>query len=279
MDPKQNPFSFYDFLGYFTPGALLIYLIVFTIKFHTAEVVSLDSIQGLLRFDELQMYLPFVLASYILGHLINYLSSITVERYSIWSLDYPSKYLLGVKHEGYFHASENKLLRSLIRFTIGLFLLPVSTLDVILGKWGKMRELYAKKLDDFLITIINNRSSALIKHNKELGFNPDKNEHLEYDSFRYIYHYAVEHSSNHLPKMQNYVALYGFLRTLTFLTVLVFWIILFHKFYSGEPKLFIDLEIVPAALLAFIFYISFVKFYRRFTLEAFMAMTVLSVSD
>jgi hypothetical protein len=25
MDLKQNPFSFYDFLGYFTPGAIFLY--------------------------------------------------------------------------------------------------------------------------------------------------------------------------------------------------------------------------------------------------------------
>lgn len=42
---------------------------------------------------------------------------------------------------------------------------------------------------------------------------------------RHPAYYAVENAPNHFSKMQNYVALYGFFRTLTPIAVLLFWVI------------------------------------------------------
>jgi hypothetical protein len=276
MDPKQNPFSVYDFLGYFTPGALLLYGTLFFFGLHSNETSVLDHLKETLSFDKPEIYIPFVLISYVAGHLINYMSSITVERYSIWALDYPSRYLLNREYSGYFGVSEHKTLRRFLRLFIAILILPVSVLDFLLGYLFGMRDLYAKKLDDFLITIIQNKSKKLIKSDKDLGFNAESEDHQKYDSFRYIYHYAVEHSANHLPKMQNYVALYGFLRSLTLLSVILFWCLLWHVYFNPLPSQRAYLEIACTSLLAFAFYIAFVKFYRRFTLEAFMAATVVN---
>ena len=91
---KQNPFSLYDFLGYFTPGAILLYGCILTLG-HTqpdGSVINyVNQYQGL---DKTQFYTLFILIAYISGHFLNFLSSITIECYSNWAFGYPSKYLL-----------------------------------------------------------------------------------------------------------------------------------------------------------------------------------------
>ena len=41
---KQNPFSLYDFLGYFIPGSLLIYIVILINFFKKANEINLDAI-------------------------------------------------------------------------------------------------------------------------------------------------------------------------------------------------------------------------------------------
>ena len=40
MESKQNPFSFYDFLGYFTPGAIFLYGLAFI----SPKILGMESI-------------------------------------------------------------------------------------------------------------------------------------------------------------------------------------------------------------------------------------------
>lgn len=87
---RQNPFSLYDFLGYFIPGALLFYLILFI-----DYVENLSENFELKNFIEknsdfqLDKVLFFIIISYSLGHLLNFISSITIERYANWKYNYP----------------------------------------------------------------------------------------------------------------------------------------------------------------------------------------------
>ena len=94
-----------------------------------------------------------------------------------------------------------------------------------------VRKLYRRDLDDELISIIKAKVESLIKN---IGQIPNPNKYSlekDHDFFRFVYHYAVEHAQNHLPKMQNYVALYGFLRTISLIFVSVWWLIAGHMFY------------------------------------------------
>ncbi|MFA6712186.1 MAG: hypothetical protein WCS33_05715, partial [Candidatus Caldatribacteriota bacterium] len=52
--------------------------------------------------------MAFVIISYVLGHALNYLSSLTIERYSIWSIGYPSRFILGEKQSCYLKKLNNK---------------------------------------------------------------------------------------------------------------------------------------------------------------------------
>lgn len=271
MDEKQNPFSLYDFLGYLVPGAIFIYASIFSYVHAKGGSVG-DFLTTNLSFQKGEIYIPLVLISYVAGHVLGFLSSALIERYSIWSLGYPSKYLLRHKFHGYYSVGENKCLRFIIRTVVFIVLAPVSILDFFIGKLGGFRELYAKPLDVLLVEIITGKYILLLAKNSGLK-NPPKGASAENtDFFRFIYHYVLEHSPRHVAKMNNYIALYGFLRNLCLISVVSFWIMIWHRASASGVNIY---EIVFFGIFAFILYMAFVKFYRRFTLEALMALTVI----
>jgi hypothetical protein len=70
--------------------------------------------------------------------------------------------------------------------------------------------------------------------------------------------------------MQNYVALYGFLRTSCLIAILAFWWTLYNHHW---------LTAAGSCAVAFLLYVGFIKFYRRFSLEAMMAVSVVVQSS
>lgn len=273
METKQNPFSFYDFLGYFTPGAVFLYGALL-VRAHTQSESEWSAyLNQSLSFEKAEIYIPFVLLAYIVGHVMSFLSSVTVERYSLWSSGYPSKYLLGVAVDGYFKVSEPRKLRLIVRLLNWLILFPISAIDLVLGQWLGFRKMYAKQLDPLLVQLIRHKMVALLVEHGELRSVPERSSEKYDDYFRFVYHYCVEHAKNHLPKMQNYVALYGFLRTLTLLSVAVFWMVAWHVWSENMSRIAGGGWVFGSAMLAYVLYMAFVKFYRRFSLEAFMALT------
>lgn len=274
MDPKQNPFSLYDFLGYFVPGAIFLYLLMLG-RTLIATDASLDVLMkqqaNVLNIDAL---LPFVLLSYILGHIASFISSVTIEKYSVWAYGYPSRYLLGMKVVPYFTVPEPKILRRALRVLIWLALLPITLPDLLLGRLLGMKELYAKPLDSMLKTILVRKADLLVRDNSSLEHPEDFYKEIErHDIFRFLYHWVVERSAAHGQKMQNYVALYGFLRTMSLIGVASTWAY-GGLWLSGSATR----GLVPFGALficTYILFMSFMKFYRRFSLEALMAAAVL----
>lgn len=273
MDLKQNPFSFYDFLGYFTPGALFLYGLIAAYAHAQPGTDVLSYIAAKLSFEQPEIYIPFILVAYAIGHFLSFLSSISVERYSIWAFGYPSKYLLGLRHAGYYAIEEKREIRGLMRTLVALLLAPIVAMDWLLGAKAGLRDLYAKKLDLLLIAALKGKLLKLMGEHANITPS-DYGNAAEADFFRYAYHYAVENAPNHLPKMQNYVALYGFLRTLTLLSVVVFWGIVWHAIRGTftYPQSWVLL--VSSMLISYVLFMAFIKFYRRFSLEALMALAV-----
>lgn len=107
------------------------------------------------------------------------------------------------------------------------------------------------------------------------GMNNDTG--VDGDSFRLIYHYAFENSEAHASKLQNYVALYGFTRNIAMIFVIVFWMLIFLKFGMDVGIGFTP--IFTSVVLAFVFYKGFVKFYKRYTLEAMMAVCAIATRE
>lgn len=272
MDLKQNPFSLYDFLGYFTPGAIFLYGLMAAYAHTQPDMSILVYITEKLSFKQPEIYIPFILAAYTIGHFLSFLSSITVERYSIWAFGYPSKYLLGLPHGGYYDIKKKRGIRKFMRTLVAVLLTPIVVLDWLLGAKAGLRDLYAKELDPFLIATLKRKLEKLMVEHADIKEPSDYGKATDHDFFRYAYHYAVENAPNHLSKMQNYVALYGFLRTLTLLAVVVFWGLIWHAVRNTFPALQITMLLVLSIFVAYVLFMAFVKFYRRFSLEALMAL-------
>lgn len=274
---KQNPFSVYDFLGYLIPGSIIIYayLIIDYLKGNTSFKLSefIDTFQDL----ELEGIFFFVIISYTLGHLVSFASSITIEKYANWRYSYPSKYLLDIEHKG-FWLDCNNFKDNVWRFMMIIFLLPCVCFDWVFGKLLGLEKFYKKSLDDLLKKMIKLKVISLLNKigNRNLV-------HSEFfldgtanrcDFHRIITHYAYENSKNHQSKMTNYVALYGFLRTLSLIFNLLS-IYFFYRVYCFSEFTSINFLILfIISSLSYLSFVAFMKFYRRYTLEGLMIIVI-----
>lgn len=267
MDVKQGPFSLYDFLGYFVPGASSIFILnSFTQKLGLS--IDFPNLTSWAKASEL---LPFVLVSYLIGHLFSLVSSFTVERYFIWSFGYPSKSLVGYSHDGYFLEGNKIQAGNVLRFFVGIFLLPISILDLILTKIFKLKSKIKNPLDNLLQNIIHGKFSFLIVDYGQIDRPNDFGRPLNSDYFRMVYHYVLENCPAHVPKMQNYVALFGFNRAVCLIFIVAFWLAFGTLIFDDSPEVALQIMFL-SWVLSGVFFLGFCKFYRRYNLEALMAL-------
>ena len=284
---QNNPFSIYDFLGYLFPG--IFFVIVMSILL-SAESLSaselINSICGnnsVLANMTTYNVLFFIILSYIAGHLLSYISSLTIERLSLWLYGYPSEFLLGQRKDiGFWESSVTTsgtaegfncnnckccvwgcVVTMLIRLVICSFMLPVILLTM-LGRFVNIKGFIIKPLDKLTCDLIYERIKGL---GYKLGFDVPK---YAVDYSRIAYHYYI-HNQNavFIQKVNNYVALYGFLRVITLILNITAMSVMIGSFFKG---VFVE-NVWFIVLLMFVTYVSFlayIKFYRRYTLEIFM---------
>lgn len=263
MDLKQSPFSIYDFLGYFIPGAVFIFVFE-----HAFSYLGMDTgLTELTALTQASQLMPFVLSAYVCGHVLSLLSSFTVERIYIWAFDYPSKSLLCYKGRSFLEKGFS--LRNVIKLVASLVLLPVSVSVALLCFFTIGRPGLVHALDPLLTRILRRKVALLVYDRGQIG-NPNVYEGpIKSDFFRIVYHYILENSDIHAKKMQNYVALFGFNRAMCFLFSLVFWIASVSLPFSSTRSLRV---MFASGILSVIFFFGFAKFYRRFSLEGLMAL-------
>lgn len=92
---NQNPFSFYDFLGYLIPGGFFILLIYFCgLIFDLDILIDLrELLRGQSQIFGILNYASIVIITYIAGHFISITSAFFIEKYMNKKLGYPSIYL------------------------------------------------------------------------------------------------------------------------------------------------------------------------------------------
>jgi hypothetical protein len=266
MDLKQSPFSLYDFLGYFFPGATAIFGFAYCLK-------CLGVGDGIYNFSDLTKasdLLPFVLAAYVSGHFFSLLSSFSIERYFIWHFDYPSKSLLRYPSRNFFVAEFS--LQNVIKLTVCMLLLPITLVTACVCFFSDGRPGLVSQLDPLLSKIIRRKVTGLIVDSAQMP-NPNHYDGPQTsDFFRLVYHYTLEKAPAHYIKMQNYVALFGFNRAMSLIFVSLFWLSLTLTL-AGASEHGAKLILICAAL-SNLFFFGFAKFYRRFSLESLMALTV-----
>lgn len=272
---KESPFSVYDFLGYLIPGSFFVYGCYIIYLFGKYDFLINENffkkIISLKDFEIDQIFF-FVLISYILGHLLSFISSITIEKYSVWTLGHPSRYLLNLNIDEYYLKNKSGA-RLIFRIVCWLLLLPLTLLELFLFFLPTMKNLFKKCLDEVMTEEIIIRIEKILDRQ---GFGPiekiikiDEN----FDFFRIIYHYSLEKRANHYSKIQNYIALYGFSRTITLIFISFFWFLLIIGFQTGFSR---NMTHILCFNLLFIYlmYSNFNKLYRKFTLEVIMAAVI-----
>ena len=123
------------------------------------------------------------------------------------------------------------------------------------------------------------RKLSVLSHKLNLD-DPDVNSDADYH--RIVMHYVYLNIPECQRKTDNYVAIYGFLRAITLECCLFFDFLLVKEIlYSIDvcatnEKVIIDMTAIWIVFGLFVLcnitYMSFVKFYRRFTLENYMAL-------
>lgn len=283
---NQNPFSLYDFLGYFIPGASFVYLFILIQGILNQNDFS--TLQFLDNFEKSKFHgiLLIIIISYVIGHLLSYTSSITVEKYGNWKYGYPSKYLIGLPIQGYWKKGEEtkdepvrQIVTNFWRLLIALLLLPLTLLDWLIGTLIGIKKSHENSLDPFLRKAIEFKVTSLYQHLKlnKTGlfeiFDP-----INQDFNRIVSHYAFENCKEHQFRMVNYVALYGFLRNLSLIFTLTFWYFFFEGIKTINFNADIDWTFVKILLLlmtsSFVAFMGFMKFYRRYTLEGLMLIVI-----
>ena len=237
---NKNPFSTFDFLGYLFPGALCLGLFyILTNGMDETNGGFLSHIPALVyakAFVKSQFGIGvflMVLVSYVIGHLLSYISSITVELYYTWFYGYPTRYLLrkSSKRRKYQYLLNSHLGVSgmLGHYVVCILLLPLVIGHFVFERFFHMKAFIGRSLDDKLINSIRDKVSVvsgLIGYGNARVSDPDVH--------RVVMHYVYEHCQMHQVKFDNYVSLYGLLRSVTLVFCLAFHFMLIRLYLCQE---------------------------------------------
>lgn len=229
---NKNPFSTFDFLGYLFPGALG--LIMFYVL---SDGLKHPNIEGLHEFAIVKSIIEgnviigsvfFVIFSYVAGHLFSYVSSVTVELFYTWCYGYPTDYLFSDNQDA---PKSHPIIPDWIsirhiiwRLLICLSIYPVLLAHCLFEKTLKIERFITKPLTQEPQRVIKNKvRDYFVKMGfRQDLFQQDKMPEENIECHRFVMHYVYEHCKEHIVKFDNYVALYGFLRSLTFILSLSF---------------------------------------------------------
>lgn len=271
----KNPFSFYDFLGYLFPG--LICVIFLKVVYSMDEPITINTLlnKGIVTSFSWKDTVQYTVLAYVVGHLVSYFSSLTIEPYLIWSYGYPSSFLLKENYNKKFldiNTNVGKYRTYFWKILVCILIFPICLASLLFGNWLRFKFYVLKPLDPYLRKSINNKVDRLLK---KLSLSP-RNEGD--DVHRILMHYNYEHYANHIRKYDNYIALYGFLRSLSLLCSTVFVFLLIMEVRTINIKDDVDWTAILILSILFcvtyLYYLGFVKFYRRYTLENLMSIVV-----
>ncbi len=282
----KNPFSFYDFLGYLFPGLTTLMLTAFVVYLYKINGLNVsfdnfiqikefaDALEEVLGLNWWECTVLVVVLAYIAGHIVAYLSSVTIEYFANSTMEYPSYYLL---HEGknrsifsvFFQGKKGwTAWKKVYRILLFIVLLPIFIFTIP----KTLRSFISRPLDEY---VINSIQAKLMELSKTLNLNiPDVNSKADYH--RIVMHYVYLNIPQSQRKADNYVAIYGFLRAMALIACLFFDYLFVTQALTINLFMPINWDAVKILLIIFvltnILFMGFVKFYRRFTLENYMAL-------
>lgn len=283
---NKNPFSIYDFLGYLFPGAFALIVVKFLDYTDNpfCPYCFLESIRDLAQSnDKLTDTVFFILLSYILGHAIAFASTLTVEQFANWRYGYPSSFILGISTQ-YFKKPiypANTSLRGkakvfvlyyLARLLVAFSVWPISLFSILIGQLFNVRKFYIKETDEYTKKEILKRIQRLANKLGIEGISEDMINEKKLNYHRFITFYEYEKSEKHGVKMDNYVALYDFMRSVTMVLVCYTWYVVIKLVIYWGIEVDSLIYVIVAALSTYFFFMAYMKFYRRYTEESFYTL-------
>ena len=230
---NKNPFSTFDFLGYFIPGAFAIgiaYLLSDGLSFHEEIPQSIDNLKKMMNNHEGYVIFMLILSSYVLGHLISYLSSVTVEIFYIWCNGYPTDYLLldGLEKECILFSKKGGAGNIWHVIVCGI-IFPLFVCHFLVEKLLVVGPFLSKRINDDMRDLLIKRINILLN---KVGYGKtiSKEDKSTLDVHRAVMHYVYENCQQHIVKYDNYVAIYGFLRSITLIFNMAFMYVVFRFF-------------------------------------------------
>lgn len=276
MTPKNPNLTAYDFLGYAVPGLAFLSLVDLSIIYHFNSA-NLTYINVCERYSAINLagVIPLLLIAYLVGHVVSFCSSVLIERHSTWMYGNPTSFLLGYEHPNYFDTGgKSPYWSKLFRFVTAVLLLPVTLIDFVFTKIIPLSSNYITALDPLLVHGFGYSSGKIMS---KVGIKRVSSEEIKsLDLHSLAIHFSLEAAPNHVYSLRNYVVLYGFLRSISLIFVVVFWILLAHLnglFLWWQVCLWSAL----IALTAYILYAAFLKFRIRYHKEGIMAVIAASV--
>lgn len=294
----KNPFSLYDFMGYLFPGclAIIIYAYLYSAGFDIYKIADIKNAKAFLGACDLikwESSLVIVVVGYTLGHILSYISSLVIEViFTNRIFGYPSVYLLDSKQKSYGEAffeyfvsdapNYSKfwkyitiIIKMLLKAIVLLVIFPVSLVVMSIGWISGLNSFIVRPMDEYLRITLKDKQFRLAERLKIS--HPDVNDKT-CDYHRIVMHYVYMNLPNSQAKTNNYLALYGFLRSLTFIMCCTFDVVAVMALRTidiGSPLCTELLYLVGFFfVLSYLLYLGFVKFYRRFTLENLMCLLV-----
>ena len=264
MEPKAPQLTPYDLLGYLVPGLAALGLVDITIAYHLqSNEISLEWVTSRYANITWQGVIPLTLLAYYVGHLVSFASGCVVEKHATWLHGHPTKFLMYSRVDGYFGVGGAKpWLSWILRLIILIFMLPCSWIELILGKLAGLSSNYIKPFDPMLR---NAASGAFADLHARLKIDDEilEDSHpSDYDFEKLGLHYALETAPAHIYSLRNYVVLYGFLRSMTFVSLVAAWVTCSHILLISSWKLAV-LLLLGSGPLIFISYAAYMKFFLR----------------
>lgn len=222
--------------------------------------------------------LILIILSYICGQIIAYLSSVTIEYFANKLYKYPSYYLLHDEDRSFDYYLNTYFWDGIYfgnfiwRIILFFIAFPVTLFILLLGAPLKINKFITHPLDAYIRDSIQTK---LFNLSQKLNLaRPEINSDNDYH--RIVMHYVYLNIPNCQRKTDNYIALYGFLRAICLISCIFTDILIIKGLSTINFSASFDWKgfvlIITMAFLSNILFMGFVKFYRRFTLENYMAL-------
>jgi hypothetical protein len=233
-----------------------------------------------------QAAIPLLLVSYYVGHLVSFISSMSIERYARWRYGHPMYFLLDNSGEYpcfFKTGGEGPVWSQILRLFTAVAIWPLWFWEFMLLKSNILRN-YVRSMGPELVATVN-EALGWLREKAGIKVDPSPNYPAEFESL--AINYTLEAAPAHVFSLRNYIVLYGFLRAMTLIVVIVSWLASLHTgwyYWNKEKNALIACGMfflvgLGCGVICLISYGAFLKFWTRYNREALMGLTAVYLKE